>query len=187
MPSKTQGTAVEPSLRLFFALWPDADARAALNQAGKRLYKTWGGRRMRSDTLHLTLAFLGDTPASRLEELHSLAGSISAEKFTLNLDQPGCWSHNKVGWLGPSETPPALVKLVMRLEVTLEAGHFHFDKRPHVPHVTLLRNAFCTPPPLCQPVVWQVERFALVASRSAQTGAYYEVIGDWPMRGNIDV
>jgi len=175
----------EQSLKLFFALWPDADTRAALNQAGKRLYKAWGGRRMRSDSLHLTLAFLGDTPMTRLDELRQLAATVAGEAFTLTLDSPGCWQHNHVGWLGASETPAALGQWVSNLTAALQTAQFSFDPRPFVPHVTLLRNARCTAPPVCQAVVWRAGYFALLASRRMESGGGYEALGEWPLSASI--
>jgi RNA 2',3'-cyclic 3'-phosphodiesterase len=175
----------EQSLKLFFALWPDADTRAALNQAGKRLHKAWGGRRMHSDGLHLTLAFLGDTPTTRLDELRMLAATIAGEDFTLSLDRPGCWQHNHVGWLGASEAPAALEQWVSNLTAALQTARFSFDRRPFVPHVTVLRNAHCAALPVCQAVVWRAEYFALLASRRVGSGGGYEVLGEWPLSASI--
>jgi 2'-5' RNA ligase len=175
----------DQSLKLFFALWPDADTRAALNQAGKWLHKTWGGRRMRSDGLHLTLAFLGDTSSTRLDDLRRLAATVAGEDFTLTLDHPGCWQHNHVGWLGASEVPAALGQWVSNLTAALQMAAFSFDPRPFVPHVTLLRNARCTAPPVCQAVVWRAEYFALLASRRVGSGGGYEVLGEWPLSASI--
>jgi 2'-5' RNA ligase len=175
----------EQSLKLFFALWPDAGTRAALNKAGKRLHKSWGGRRMHSHGLHLTLAFLGDTAMTRLDELRQLAATLAGEAFTLSLDRPGCWQHNHVGWLGASEPPAALGQWVSNLTAALQTARFSFDPRPFVPHVTLLRNARCTAPPVCQAVVWRARHFALLASRRMESGGGYEVLEEWPLSASI--
>jgi RNA 2',3'-cyclic 3'-phosphodiesterase len=141
----------EKTLRLFFALWPDADTRTALDRTGKWLHRHWEGRRTRPETLHLTLVFLGTVDASRLDELRELAAQVRAEKFALNLDQAGCWRHNRVGWLGAGETPPALAILLADLESRLVSSLFRFDKRAFVPHITLLRKARCAEAPACRP------------------------------------
>ncbi len=171
----------EKTLRLFFALWPDVDTRAALDRTGKWLHQHWEGRRTRPETLHLTLVFLGTVDASRLDELRELAAQVRAEKFALNLDQAGCWRHNRVGWLGAGETPPALARLVADLESRLESSLFRFDKRAFVPHITLLRKARCAEPPACRQVDWPVERFVLVESRSTESGVQYQTVGEWPL------
>ncbi len=171
----------EKSLRLFFALRPDPDTRGALDRTGKWLHKHWDGRRMRPETLHLTLAFLGQVPVSKLDPLRSLAAAIRAEKFGLHLDQVGCWGHNRVGWMGAGETPPALASLVAALETALQAEGFRIDKRAFVPHITLLRKARCAEASACRAVDWPVDRFVLVESRSGDAGVNYEVIGEWPL------
>ena len=175
----------EPSSRLFFALWPDEVTRAKLDQIATALHASWGGRRMQSDTLHMTLAFLGETPLSRLDALRELAATISVEAFTLRLDRPGCWQHNHVGWLGLSATQPALAQLVADLRQAMTANQFAFDDKRFMPHVTLLRNAQCGPPPSCQPVIWHANDFVLLASRRQQPG--YDVLGTWPLSAPPDI
>lgn len=166
-------------LRLFFALWPDDATRDALNRTGKWLHRHWGGRRMHADTLHITLAFLGSTPADQLERLAACADSVRTEAFVLTLDQAGYWRHNRIGWLGTGETPPQHLDLVGALNVALQDAGFPVDARPHMPHVTLLRNTAGGEVPQCTPVVWPICEFVLVVSRTETDGAHYDVIRRW--------
>ncbi|MCA1978169.1 MAG: RNA 2',3'-cyclic phosphodiesterase [Thiobacillus sp.] len=167
--------------RLFFALWPDAATRAALNRTGKWLHQHWGGRRMRADTLHLTLAFLGAIPVEVRDALIPRIDTIRAEPFELLLDQPGYWQHNRIGWLGCAAPPVSLAELVGRLHAALHESGTAFDTRPFVPHVTLLRNSPGGSAPPCTPVRWKVDDFVLVASSTGADGARYEVIRRWPL------
>jgi 2'-5' RNA ligase len=169
------------SLRLFFALWPDDATRDALYRTGKSLHTHWGGRLMHADTLHITLAFLGSTPAEQLDVLVACADSIHSEPFELILDQAGYWRHNRIGWLGATATPPQHFELVGALNAALQAAGFSVDARPHVPHVTLLRKSAGGEVPPCEPVRWPVSDFVLVASRTETEGARYEVIRRWPL------
>lgn len=169
----------ESSSRLFFALWPDDATRAALDQIAANLHTHWGGRRMHSNTLHMTLAFLGDTPLARLGALRELAAAIPGEAFTLMLDRPDCWKHNRIGWLGVQDTPLALAQLVSNLRGVLHAEQFAVDDQHYVPHITLLRNAQCGPLPSCQPLKWRVQDFVLLASRKQKPG--YDALGTWPL------
>jgi 2'-5' RNA ligase len=169
------------SLRLFFALWPDDATRDALNRTGKWLHQHWGGRRMRADTLHITLAFLGSTPTEQLNDLIACADSVQSEAFELVLDQAGYWRHNRIGWLGAGEMPAPHLELVSALNVALQAAGFPVDPRPHVPHVTLLRKSMGGEVVPCMPVRWPVNDFVLVKSRTESDGAQYEVIWRWPL------
>ena len=176
---QTERPARPDTLRLFFALWPDEATRDALSRSGKWLHQHWGGRRMRADTLHITLAFLGSTPADRLDALIACADTIRADAFELILDQAGYWRHKRIGWLGASQTPPQYLGLVGALNAALHAAGFPVDARPHVPHVTLLRNSAGGEVPECAPVRWQVRDFGLVKSSTESDGAHYEVIRRW--------
>jgi 2'-5' RNA ligase len=169
------------TLRLFFALWPDDATRDALNRAGKCLHQHWGGRRMRADTLHITLAFLGTTPIAQLDALAACADTVQTDAFELILDQAGYWRHNRIGWLGASESPPQHVELVRALSSALQKAGFPVDARPHVPHVTLLRKSRGGEVPECVPVRWPISDFVLVKSVIEPDGAHYEVIRRWPL------
>lgn len=178
----TESDSSQPdSLRLFFALWPDDATRTALNHTGKWLHQHWGGRRMRANTLHITLAFLGSTPVDQLDVLFACADAVQTEAFKLILDQAGYWRHNRIGWLGASQTPPPHIELVSALNAALQAAGFPVDTRPHVPHVTLLRNTAGGELPECETVHWPVSDFVLVSSRTEADGAHYDVIRRWPL------
>lgn len=169
------------TLRLFFALWPEEDIRSALTQAAASLQTAWGGRRMHRESLHLTLAFLGNTPRTRLDELRACAATVTHPAFRLTLNRPGCWPQNRVGWLGVAPTPPALTHLVSDLSAVLQGSEFSCDPRPYVPHVTLLRDAHCGLLPPAQTVEWRVEQFVLLASPPPGTSRGYDVLGAWPL------
>ena len=178
----TDPTTIEDTpQRLFFALWPDDPTRDALNRAGLWLYQHWDGRRMRADTLHLTLAFLGITSATQRDALLPHVETLQAQAFELTLDQAGFWRHNRIGWLGIHQPPPQLADLVSALHGALQRAGLAFDTRPHMPHVTLLRNTAGGELPACEPVHWLVRDFVLVASRTETDGAHYDVIRRWTL------
>ncbi|OYY79911.1 MAG: 2'-5' RNA ligase [Hydrogenophilales bacterium 16-62-9] len=169
--------------RLFFALWPDATTRDALNRTGLWLHRHWGGRRMRADTLHLTLSFLGDVPAAQLDVLLRDIQPIAIERFELSLDRPGYWPHNHIGWLGLSLPSAPLEALVQALRDQLGERAIAFDNRPHTPHVTLLRKSQGGEALTCLPVKWSVDEFVLVASDPQADDAHYAVLKRWPLAG----
>ncbi|MBI4292832.1 MAG: RNA 2',3'-cyclic phosphodiesterase [Betaproteobacteria bacterium] len=161
---------------MFFALWPDERARYALTRWVEASYSRCGGRRMRSENLHITIAFLGMIERDRIDALARVAAKVASRKFDLVLDQPGYWKHNKIAWLGASEVPADLVSMVDELRGALTAGGFQFDLKPFVPHITLLRNA--RPPkemPALDSVRWTVNGFVLLSSERDQAGPRYRV------------
>lgn len=170
----------EAPRRLFFALWPDVETRVRLDKVASALHDTWGGRKVNNADLHLTLAFLGETPANRVDALRQIATTIVSQPFTLMLNHLGCWPHNHVGWLGLDATPLALAQLVTDLRRVLYADQFAVDDQPYVPHVTLLRNARCSVPPPCRRVSWYASSFVLLVSRANGVGGY-DVLDEWQL------
>ncbi|MEW5769767.1 MAG: RNA 2',3'-cyclic phosphodiesterase [Pseudomonadota bacterium] len=176
--------------RVFFALWPDAGVREGLVRAGAALHALHGGRRMRPDSLHLTLVFVGAVMAGRIPELLAVAGDVQVGGFETVFDQPECWRHNRIACLGASEVPDGLRELVGGLEAGLLGLGMPFDRRPYKPHITLLRNADCRRAaaaegekenPASGPLRWPARDFVLVRSSLRPDGARYEELGRWPL------
>jgi len=158
-------------------LWPDDAARRELDRWALALHRHCGGRRMRPENLHITLAFLGEVDASRVEEIAAAARSATPRRFAMLMDQPGYWKHNRIAWLGASRTPADLEAMVAELRAALERAGIAFDPKPFVAHVTMVRNA--RPPkeewPTVHPFDWHVDGFALVASERDEGGTRYRV------------
>jgi 2'-5' RNA ligase len=171
-------TEKEATRRVFFALWPDDAGRAALSAWQPLLLKTRGGRAMRPETLHCTLAFLGAVAESRLSVLQQAAQTVRARRFMLELASVRYWEHNHIVYAAPQTSPPSLLELVGELQSALRAQGFRFDERAYVPHVTLLRDAGWNeaPLPAMAMVRWPVQDFVLVQSLSGAGGVRYEVL-----------
>lgn len=133
---------------------------------------------MRLDTLHLTVAFIGDVARSRLPDLQELAGQVDAPCVDLTLDVLGEWERKHIVWAGPSTTPDALLQLVEALGGRLKSAGFDLEARSFVPHVTLLRNARCTDQrtPLEASLRWHCDGFVLVESTLGPAGSRYEIL-----------
>lgn len=175
-------TGADRRQRVFFALWPEPAASAALHAFALRMQARCGGRVMRAETLHLTLAFLGDLPVQRINALRTLAAQVHGEAFDLEIARAGSWKRNRVLWAAPRATPPALADLADALASALRAAGYALEERPFSPHLTLIRNAREAPPPDIEPpATWHAERFALVRSRPDAKGAHYETLADWPL------
>lgn len=167
------------SRRVFFALWPDEAAAKALHALARASQAGCGGRLMRRESLHLTLAFLGSIPESRLADAAAVAAAVTAEPFAFTLDRLGYWRHNRILWAGAEVAP--LAALANGLAEGLRAAGFQLDRRPFAAHVTLLRDARCPALPPLPTIAWPVSEFVLAESRSGPQGSHYEAIGRWPL------
>jgi 2'-5' RNA ligase len=173
--------------RCFFALWPDAALAGALHALGKAAHADCGGRLMRRDTLHLTLAFLGDIPDARVDDAMRVADAIAVEPFDLTLDRLGYWKHNRIIWTGGvphagHSMSPRLTFLADALAAGLRQAGFSLDSRSFAAHVTLLRDARCAGvPAMPQPLSWPAREFVLAESAPSREGAHYEIVARWPL------
>jgi 2'-5' RNA ligase len=173
----------EPVRRLFFALWPPAAVATRLHELALAAQRTCGGRAMRRDTLHVTLAFLGAIPVARVAQAEAAADAVAGERFELELNRLACWKHKRIVWAGGGEMPPALDGLAAHLALNLRTAGFVLDARRFALHATLLRNADCVAPlpDVQQPIRWPVDDFALVESHGGPGGSRYEVVRRWVM------
>lgn len=169
--------------RLFFALWPDSKLQTALHVLGQSLQKSFGGRIVQEQNIHMTLAFLGSVPAQRIDELLDISGAITVRRFQLKLTEVGCWKRSAVGWIAPESLPKPLTELVLELRSGLLAGGFRVDDKPFAPHVTLLRKAKCRPQPVAQltPLDWPIDHFVLMSSDTLPDGPQYSQLVSWPL------
>lgn len=140
------------------------------------------GRMTRAESIHLTLAFLGDVDVGDLNRLLDPPREVTSSPFLLTLDAWGCWPRNGIGWAMPAQPPRALLDLAGNLERWLRGAGFPLERRAFVPHVTLLRKVACVemPHPMT-PVIWSVNEFVLVQSTVSPRGSRYEILQRWPL------
>ncbi len=128
-------------MRLFAAVPLPADAAAA---ASELLPEHPALRRVRPEHMHLTLAFLGETPAGRLAEAADAIarGARGHGRFRMRLDALGRFppaGPPRVVWLGAGAGRDALVALGRDVRGALAERGLPFDEKPLQAHVTLAR------------------------------------------------
>jgi 2'-5' RNA ligase len=175
------GRPVAPGrLRLFFALWPDDATRERLADWTRAIHRESGGRAMRPENVHLTLAFLGSIDPALLPAIEAAAARVKPPAFALAIDEAGYWRHNQIAWAGARDVPPGLTALVTDLRAALLEARVPFDVKPFATHLTLVRKArpgFRMP--RVAPVDWAVRDFVLVQSINGPDGSHYEVVKRW--------
>ena len=173
----------EPTRRLFFALWPDNETRAAIASLARERVHTQA-RRVAADNLHITLAFPGNVTVRVQTCLEEAAGSIIGAPFELSIDRMGYWSGPRIIWAAPAQTPPELWSLAATLREVLAACGLEPEKRPYQAHITLARKASrAMAVTRIAPLVWSIGNFCLVESVSEPAGVRYQVLRTWPLEG----
>lgn len=180
--------------RLFFALWPPAAVVSALDAVAIQHAEALGGKATRTETLHLTLLFLGNFPVDRIPALIEAARTVRFSKFSLSPDCLGAWSHNRLLWAGCRAVPPALRELVAELQGTLIDGGLISASaiREFVPHLTLVRKL--TRHPAAEelqadwpPLTWPVSEFVLLQSQHDSHGSHYATLAQFPADDDADI
>ncbi|MDN5865734.1 MAG: RNA 2',3'-cyclic phosphodiesterase [Gammaproteobacteria bacterium] len=169
----------DSSRRLFFALCPDETIRQTIRQTTARAVRGAGGRAVRAENWHLTLAFLGAQPVSILPALRDAAAQLEPPKGTLTLDRLGHFRRTLVLWIGPRQTPQTLRDFVAALWEALEPLAIKRERRAFTAHLTLARKVKVAPLGCVQPVIWPYAGFSLVESVTESRGARYKLLADW--------
>jgi 2'-5' RNA ligase len=177
----TDKSVIAAPLRLFFALWPVPLLRRQLQQLTAAVAAANTVRPVPANELHLTLAFVGHLPAGQLPLAESAGTAQRAEVASIDFDRLQQWGETTVLCADPRATPPELTALAEGLRDGLRARRVPVDARPYQPHVTLCRRArLPVNLPMVPVIRWQMQEFALIASRPRAAGSRYEVLRRWP-------
>ena len=187
-PDEAGAAAAGTARRLFFALWPNEDQRERLAEVVHPAVRASGGRAVPAAQLHLTLAFLGSVPAPRVAPLAGIARAaaqvIPDGRIELSLDHLAHWARPRVLCALPGRAPAALGALAERLLVALSAAGFTPDLKPFRPHVTVARKVVRPREAATLPAVhWRFEAFALIESRTLESGPVYSLLEAYPLYG----
>ncbi len=164
-------------MRLFVALEPSPDFRRALAELQARLRQAGtGGRYLAPDSLHLTLAFVGECA----EDLTPLLPPVEAP-FPLVLSGVGFFPRARVLWAGvePSAQLDQLAALVRK---NLDGAGLHYDPQAFNPHFTLIRKPVlpgggALPEVAVPSASMTVSEVCLYRSDHGEDGMKYTVIG----------
>ncbi|MGH3117497.1 MAG: RNA 2',3'-cyclic phosphodiesterase [Gaiellales bacterium] len=176
-------------IRLFVAVSLPSELLDSLDAAvaplrGKLRNARWTDR----GGQHLTMKFLGWTPADRLEGVVHVCEMVAASRQpgTIALTRLGAFPSQRrvrVLWMGVDDPSGLLTELAADLDGAFEALGFAAEGRVYTPHLTLARFKLPVPlksgfpeldAPPHDPVL--VERIELFRSHLSPTGARYEVI-----------
>jgi 2'-5' RNA ligase len=178
------------TLRLFFALQPEAGQNAALVESVAPVIARLEAQSVPAQNIHATLCFVGVVPAMDLEKLKNVAAAQHLPRTSLRFDTLEHWEKPRVVCAtgGESAIPAPLLELVDGLGRGAQAAGFQPDIKPFRPHLTLARKipparaALCEwPQTLAPPLLVHCDRFVLMESRRGESGSTYSVVDSWPL------
>ena len=173
-------------MRLFFALWPPESAAQALAGQADALAQQYGGKVTRRETIHLTLAFLGEVGEALLPAAIQAAQMVRGECFALTIDHLGYWRNNRLLWAGCASPARELQRLVGALREQLRAVSICRDeKQRFTPHLTLVRKVPDMPGSVelaaIEPITWPCRSFVLVCSQLTSAGSDYSAVAEFSL------
>lgn len=181
----------EQSQRLFVAIPVPEHISGRLEnwtreQKDKLPFRKWSHPR----DYHITLQFLGDTPAARHEALQAALREARVKPFSLALNGAGTFgppSAPRVLWAAVGGDLEALTALHREIVKATRPIGFEPEDRPYAPHITLARrfagdgempsDAALSAPSSYE---WEADRFVLMRTHM-NASPMYEIIGTFPM------
>lgn len=168
-------------MRLFIAAELPEDALDAALENLAELRELLEGRCVRQDSLHVTLAFIGEVDTSHADVAAECMKAACREHraFTIDLDDYGSFGRKDkaVLWQGIANCPE-LVDLAKDVRHELTQAGFDIDPKPFTPHITLMRNANITQGVLPMPFVGSgdITRITLFQTIWTDNGGVYEAL-----------
>ena len=192
------------TIRAFIAIplpTPLLDKLAALQRRLERQTPPRSVRWVRGQGIHLTLKFLGDTPAEKLPEIEQALAAVARHvpTCTFTAEGLGCFPNlqrPRVVWVGVDEPEGRLEALQNAIEEVMTPFGYPPEKRGFSPHLTLGRMgrrashddaaqvgevvASTTIGPLAEVTA---DRFALIRSVLKPAGAEYTTLQEFLLKG----
>jgi 2'-5' RNA ligase len=180
--------------RLFIGIRPPPAVRETLLDTMEALD---GARWIDEDNLHLTLRFVGAVERPMANDLAAALARVDAARFAVRVAGTGAFDRSRRHQSYPhavwARVPltDALAALRHKVEHACDSVGLGRETRRFTPHITLARTDRAT-----EPVAewlsrwgdlaagpWTVEHFILFESHLGHTGAIYEEVARYALRG----
>ncbi len=133
-------------MRLFIAIQFNDEIKYELLVVQNKLKKHLNGNFTRSENLHLTLVFLGEYDRKMQYQACLAMDSVKEHSFEVSLGRLGRFGKAEDGliWIDmkPHDRLIALHKMVCD---ALDERNLPYDKKPFIPHITLVRRCGALP------------------------------------------
>lgn len=182
MTEQCVGVTIKP-VRVFFAIFPNKRIQEQLVHLAESLEPICGGRKIKKQRIHLTLLFLGNINAHRIEALQQAMKMVTEKEFELSLEEICQWKKNQIIYVQSNKFPAELFSLVDSIGHVLSEIGFLLDNHTYKPHITLLRKAVRPAKiGLIEPIQWRVNEWFLIQSKQTDHGVDYIPLGQWRLK-----
>lgn len=191
MTGERRTVVIPRTARMFIAIAP---AEATCTDLARIFSESDQMKWQSSDSLHVTLKFLGQVDEKRADEVAATLREIQVEPYNLSVEGMGVFPNEndpQVLWAGLGNGHPRLHQLRKNIEDALIPLGFEPERKAFVPHITLARLAavsaehvrqFLKAHQDFQAAPWTVESFGLYTSRLSAQGAEHTLKQDYPLK-----
>jgi RNA 2',3'-cyclic 3'-phosphodiesterase len=171
-----------PTDQLYFAILPDADAAAHIEQRAQRLHDELGlrGKPLAPERFHITLHDLGEyagLPQNIVTVACDAAAAVALPPFDIAFDRVVSFGGGSLVLRG-SDGLAALIAFRQALGTAMTgAGLGRRVKRSFTPHVTLLYGARRVAEQAVDAIGWKAREFVLVHGKLGRMSAFCSPAG----------
>jgi len=129
-------------MRVFIGLDISSEIRDRIGETMERLrHLAPDARWVRTESLHVTLKFIGEAPENKVLEIQETLKQIKAAAFEIEFKEAGFFPNPRSArafWIG-IHAPAALPQLAATIDQKLEKIGIAVEEKPYKPHLTLAR------------------------------------------------
>jgi RNA 2',3'-cyclic 3'-phosphodiesterase len=164
--------------RCFVAAWPDHETRGKLAKLALELAPHCdSSRALRPENLHLTLAFIGNLPETTTARVAGAIQRLRLAPFVWRLDNIVHFARPGV-LAAAGKHDASLGLLAAAARGALDQLAVDYDRKPFLPHVTLLRKVagYDGRYAFAPAIDWRIDNVALYQSTQGAAGATYQPV-----------
>ncbi|MFW9786674.1 MAG: RNA 2',3'-cyclic phosphodiesterase [Candidatus Thorarchaeota archaeon] len=97
---------------------------------------------VKSENIHFTLRFFGDTPLTKLDQIKTRLDELDFDPFEIEIAGVGAFPNKKrprVIWIGVTQNASEVVKLKAKIDSSLIDIGYQPEQRKYTPHATIAR------------------------------------------------
>ena len=97
---------------------------------------------VKSENIHFTLRFFGDTPISKLNQIKACLEGINFDPFEIRVAGVGSFPNRRrprIIWIGVTQNASEFIKLKATIDSSLIDVGYQPEKRKYTPHATIAR------------------------------------------------
>jgi 2'-5' RNA ligase len=97
---------------------------------------------VKSENIHFTLRFFGDTPSTRLDQIRACLNEVEINPFEIEVSGVGSFPNRRrprIIWIGVTQNASKILNLKSDIDSSLVDIGYETERRKYTPHATIAR------------------------------------------------